>query len=54
MAYENMGRGTILIADDVEINRVILGEIIQDMGITPYWQLTERRPLSLSGPIRLC
>ena len=35
MAYENMGRGTILIADDVEINRVILGEIIQDMGYHP-------------------
>lgn len=35
MAYENRSRGSILIADDVEMNRVILKEIIQDMGYSP-------------------
>ncbi len=31
-AQKGMGKATVLIVDDVEINRVLLGEIIKNMG----------------------
>lgn len=49
MGYENKNGGKILIVDDVEINRLVLEEIIQNMGCDPILAENGQRAIELAG-----
>lgn len=42
----------VLIVDDVEINRMVLEEIIRDMGCTPFLAQTGKQALQMAGSCR--
>ena len=53
MLYQNIGKNrvTILIVDDVEMNRLILEEIIKSMGCSPVLAEDGNEALELAGKI---